>query len=486
MLKTIKIGKSKPFSVEFEDSALWAIDASIKKGERIGVACSGGADSVFLLRALLSIFGDNTDKFTVLHFNHKARRNAEIDEAFVRSLCENLRISSKFGFSKTSPKRISEAAFREMRVSFFERAASECKLGLIAQGHHLGDVAETLIMRIMRGSGSGGLSAPRAISHLNGVTYVRPLLRLSRDFIYKALRGAGMEWREDESNAECAFLRNKIRNVLMPVVREISPCDFLESAGRTRRLLEEDSDFIEKFLDSELDEAAKNSAFDRATLPGSRMALGGVVSGNASLLRRAVLRFLSANSMAGKFRAGTIDAFVESALKNAEASVSVGDSFLRFDSIGKSLFLDKRSAPLEFEIPLAYGKNKLPDLSLISVKKVRLSPAKKEALLNGDNDDSIRAYMDPDAIGGDFDNLRLTARTRRPGDSYAPIGASSDKKLKDLFSAKKTLLSQRKRAVLVCNAKGEILWSPGLAPARQYAVSKGFTVLELTFTPSCL
>lgn len=482
MFKTLKIGKLHSFPVELEDSAVSAIDASIKRGNRVGIACSGGADSVFLLMALLSIFKYSTNRFTVLHFNHKARANAEIDEAFVRDLCGSLRINSKFGVPENSPKKFSEAEFRKMRLSFFECAAKEEKLELIAQGHHLDDIAETFVMRIMRGSGYDGLSAPRAISHLNGVVYVRPLLRLRRNFIRKVLFDAGIKWRDDESNGECTFLRNKIRNTLMPIIQDVSPCDFFKSIGRTRRLMEEDSVFIKNFLDSALEKAARDSSSNGAGLSMREMALGSIIAGNASLLRRAVLKFLAANSMDGKFRAGTIDLFVESALKNIGITVSVGNLFLRFDNIGRLLILDERHASMNFEVFLFKGKNKLPDSSIIAVRKTRISRIKKMELLNGNNNDSLRAYMDIDAIGKDVGGLRLIARTVRNGDSYAPIGASSERKLKDLFNAKKVPLSQRKRAILVCNMKGEILWSPGLAPAQKYAVSKGFTVLELTFS----
>ncbi len=480
MYKNLQLGEKCNLRVDFDSDAFELAQSILARGDKLGVACSGGADSVFLLLSLLAVFGEFKDSFVVLHFNHKIRENAEIDERFVRDLCARLNVQVVFGYPEKTLKH-SESDFRQARMTFFKAQAKALKLGAVAQGHHLGDVAETLIMRLMRGSGCDGLCAPRSVSRLKGVCFIRPLLKLTKGFMMSALESVGQDWREDESNAECDFLRNKVRNILLPELEKISPSDFLGSAGRTRMLLQEDSDFIDSVLFDELE--AENADIS-STQNNLYMKIGGFVSENIALLRRAVLKFLAQNSLLDSFRTGALDAFLKPILSGKSAVASVGNYTLRFNVADYSLSLEKNVKVETFEMPLLFGKNTLPDNSIINVKKVRMSPAKKDAILAGENDDSKHVYLDPDAIGGDFEKPRLIVRTKQDGDRYAPIGASSPKKLKELFNAKKIPLMKRKRAVLVCNAKGEILWSPGLAPAKKYALSKGFTALELTFTQS--
>ena len=215
---------------------------------RVGIACSGGADSVFLLLCTAQILGKNKKNLRVLHFNHKARGNAEKDEAFVRGLAEKLGIEFVAGRPEKGPEKMSEDVFRKMRMEFFERCSREMHLDCIAQGHHADDVAETTLMRLMRGSGLDGMCAPRAVSAHPCATFVRPLLELKKAAITAMLEKLGMGWREDETNAQTHFLRNRVRNVIIPEIEKACAGSFSNSAGRTRALLQEDSDALRKKL----------------------------------------------------------------------------------------------------------------------------------------------------------------------------------------------------------------------------------------------
>ena len=116
------------------------------------------------------------------------------------------------------------------------------------------------------------------------------------------------------------------------------------------------------------------------------------------------------------------------------------------------------------------------------VKKITLSDDKKSQILAGDNDDSRTVYLDVSCFG-DIKRDTLTVRTRRDGDAYTPLGGTSPKKLKELFSAKKLPLSQRKSAIVVCNCRGEILWTPSVAPADKYKITNSRVAIELTLRP---
>ena len=146
---------------------------------------------------------------------------------------------------------------------------------------------------------------------------------------------------------------------------------------------------------------------------------------------------------------------------------------------GKSVRLEPKADAREWEVVLKSGKNRLPDGRVLRVEKISLTQARFESIKNGDNDDSRRAYIDLAATGG-LCGGALIARTRRDGDEYPPLGARSPKRLKEIFNAKKVPVWKRAAAVVVCNLKGEILWSPALPPSELYKVGKSRSVIELT------
>jgi tRNA(Ile)-lysidine synthase len=178
-------------------------------GEKVGVAVSGGADSVYLLHFLHSQIRD----LTVLHANHRLRgTESDADEAFVRVLAESLRL--RF-ISRCTPVPAGnrEEAAREARYSWFRMLIKEGCVDRVALGHSQSDQAETVLFRFLRGSGTAGLAAIRPETS-DG--FVRPLLHLTRAEIRESLRARGIAWREDASNDSQDFARNRIRHSLLP------------------------------------------------------------------------------------------------------------------------------------------------------------------------------------------------------------------------------------------------------------------------------
>lgn len=461
---------------KFEPSAEKYLRAAINGGSRVGVACSGGADSVFLLFWILSFCGaKNLKNIKVLHFNHKARANAEKDEEFVRKLCSDLGVEFVHGKAESVPEKLSEDEFRKMRMRFFIESSCNLRLSCIAQGHHCGDVAETIVMRLARGAGLDGLCAPKAVSNLGGAVFVRPMLAIKKSEIIEALKKDEIAWREDESNAEPKFFRNKIRNILIPQIREISPGDFEKSALRSHNLLSEDADFINSCLERELDSA------NPGWKAGSPMRLTETVLKYPALLRRAVMRFLAAEGVLDELRSGAADAILERILNKGSTFKSSAGSgiFFCFDASSKSISLERMVE--DFEISLKIGKNTLPG-GVLSVKKIRISPARLDALKSGDNDDSKCAYIDISAVGNLADGS-LFARNKRDGDSYIPLGSKSEKRLKDIFIAKKIPSAKRNSIPLVCNKRGRILWGVGLPPCDDFKLSNSAVAIELTYAP---
>lgn len=220
---------------------------------RWALAFSGGADSL----ALLLIFwaeapGRWGRDFTVLHFNHRLRgRAAEADEGFCREVCAALGVRFVAGRWAGAHKGSSEAEARAARFDFFRREMRRRKIRLLWLGQQRDDVAETMFMRLARGSGTGGLAAPRPVQTMpEGRMHLRPLLTLEKAEIAEALRAAGARWREDASNATDAFFRNRVRRTVIPAWRRAAgERDALAGAALSRELLEEDDVALESWVD---------------------------------------------------------------------------------------------------------------------------------------------------------------------------------------------------------------------------------------------
>jgi tRNA(Ile)-lysidine synthase len=239
----------------------------LRAGDRVGVAVSGGIDSVALLRLLLDLRGELGIVLSVVHFNHKLRAESDADEQFVANLAREhgleFRSDTDDVAQHAADERISvEAAARELRHGFFhsllgadevtqgpkplvpENPASRgaeaplfhvtagrfFQLNKIATGHTLDDQAETVLMRMIRGSGTRGLGAiyPRIAVEDDDEEVcgeiIRPLLSFRRSELQKYLAEIGQSWREDSSNTDDSFTRNRVRQLVVPLLeKEFNP-----------------------------------------------------------------------------------------------------------------------------------------------------------------------------------------------------------------------------------------------------------------------
>ncbi len=220
----------------------------LKPGERAGVAVSGGADSVALLRVLLELRSELGIVLVVVHFNHKIRgAESDDDERFVRELAEKIGLSFLRGegdvpaYSREHGLGM-EAAARKLRYKYFgtlfqpEEGGTLPMLDKIATAHTQNDQAETVLMRLLRGAGTRGLSGihtsladidPEDTDHqlnLGAPRIIRPLLAVTRDEIIDYLRSINQPWREDSSNRLLEHTRNRVRHELIPTLeREFNP-----------------------------------------------------------------------------------------------------------------------------------------------------------------------------------------------------------------------------------------------------------------------
>lgn len=202
----------------------------MRAGDRVAVAVSGGADSVGLLRLLLELREESGIVLSVTHFHHGIRgADADADEAFVVELAESLGLQLHLGRGhareRAKEQKVSlETAAREMRRGFFAGLLEEGCVNHIATAHTLDDQAETVLMKTLRGAGTRGLSGIFPEQRLGKGSIVRPLLEIRREAVREYLRCVGQLWREDASNNDVSFTRNRVRSRVFPILRkEINP-----------------------------------------------------------------------------------------------------------------------------------------------------------------------------------------------------------------------------------------------------------------------
>lgn len=227
---------------------------------RVLVAVSGGADSVALLCALMgvrSFFAKATDTNTigsihVAHFNHGWRAtDSDDDQEFVKSLCQRLSVPLHLGIATQCEQK--EAVAREDRYAFLLQTAERIGARYLAVAHHADDQAETILHRIIRGTAVRGLAGiPERRRLSESVTLCRPLLQLKRDNVLDYLKELSQAYRQDPSNAQCRFTRNRIRHELLPTIaRDYNPA-IVSSLIRLGKMAAETSQYVNQEVNRHL------------------------------------------------------------------------------------------------------------------------------------------------------------------------------------------------------------------------------------------
>lgn len=291
-------------------------------GKNICVCLSGGADSVSLLYLLNTISTKFDFSVSACHFNHMIRsEEADRDELFCKKLCERLGITIYCGrddvpaYSKLYGKTLEEAA-RECRYAFFNRILSKKHVDFCATAHNMNDDAETLIMNLIRGSGSNGASS---IAPING-NILRPLLRISRIEIEDYLANIGAEHVFDSTNDSNDYTRNYIRHVVLPAMSKINP-NVAEALSRYTESCRADRDYFDSLVDDNIDAdltKLHKALLDRIILRKYKDFSGKILSRYYLLeieyaLQSDIRRIISVNSMhEAVIQNGRVDFYIKS------------------------------------------------------------------------------------------------------------------------------------------------------------------------------
>ncbi|QYM80402.1 tRNA lysidine(34) synthetase TilS [Horticoccus luteus] len=280
------------------------------------VALSGGADSLSVLLLLWGLWPEQRRRLRVVHFDHRLRgRSSMMDARFCAEVCHGLGLALKMGRWDERPLKVSEATARAARMAFFDQVLERQKESAIWFGHQQDDIAETLLMRLARGSGTAGLAAPRPVQAISRRrVHLRPLLTLSKAEITQALTGANIPWREDASNARATFLRNRIRRSVVPAWSEaVAGRNVLQGAALARELIEEDDAALEEWT-------------ERLPLftPAGALRLAAIAGCPRAVKRRALARWLAQHQLVRALSRQAVDALLQAIERGGAARHSVG------------------------------------------------------------------------------------------------------------------------------------------------------------------
>jgi tRNA(Ile)-lysidine synthase len=247
--KAARVGELLPR--EQMHPAVLAWERRDRKSRPWCVAFSGGADSLALLLLVWAHWPERRDRLVALHFNHRLRgRAADADAAFCQRVCRALGVRCVIGRWRGAHPDASEAEARAARQEFFAREMKRRRARALWLAHQQDDIAETMLMRLARGSGTGGLAAPRPVHPTgDGRVHLRPLLTLRKAGLLAALRRAGATWREDATNQRGRFFRNRLRHSVLPAWVKAAGRDAFGGAALARERLEEDEVALEAWLD---------------------------------------------------------------------------------------------------------------------------------------------------------------------------------------------------------------------------------------------
>ncbi|NLF23430.1 MAG: tRNA lysidine(34) synthetase TilS [Lentisphaerae bacterium] len=432
---------------------------------RLGIAVSGGADSIALLHLLLPICRQAEVELLALHFNHGLRgADAAADGDLVAVTAARCGIPCRRGGGHVSPGsgRSLEMAAREARLDFFFACAAEASLDAIATGHQADDVAETLLLRLVRGAGTGGLAGLRPCSLLvrrtQRLRLIRPLLECPREPIQAWLRARRIPWREDASNVDTRIRRNAVRHRLLPRLAAECGTDVKRQLARTAEILRADDEWLESLTASWLERQAPGNPAGADELP--RAAL---MEQPLALQRRILRTWLLRQGAVQAAGYATIAAILERCRTPAPWRAAIpGNRMLDGDAGGlrlggASAVLRSDSSPQELPVPGHATWRHLTVQAWLAPGIVRGRPALGVW--------PAACSLSAEAVGG----RPLTVRGRRPGDRIAPLGMVGSKRIQDLLVDAKIPQNARDAIPLICCGETPV-WIPGYRVARAFAV----------------
>ena len=402
--------------------------ANLPENHTYLLAVSGGVDSM----VLAALFHDLGVKFQVAHINYKLRgEDSELDQKVVQDFCEKNHI--KFNVYEVSekdnkPENSIQLWARKLRYNFFKQIQEQENLEFLVTAHHLNDQLETFIINLSKAAGIKGLSGIPA----NNNSILRPLLNFTKEEIYDFAKENTIEFREDLSNKKSDYLRNKIRNEIVPKLLEIND-HFLENFKKSASYLNQTKDFVQKEIQHKIKSFTISN--DECIVLDKQK-----ISEESDFVKFEILRkfgFNDEKEMLKIFTAETGKKFIS---KDFELIINRNELIFSTSIISDTLNENPK------EIILSVNENQ--EIILSEKLKFQVSDFT-----------SLEWHFDVEKV-----NFPLKLRKKKEGDLFFPIGMTGKKKVSKFLKDEKLSILEKEKIWLLCDTQDVVL---GVLPYRQ-------------------
>jgi tRNA(Ile)-lysidine synthase len=468
--------------LEIEKKVKAFMDKRVSPGDGIVVAVSGGADSVALLCILHGLSEELGFSLSVAHMNHMARgEESSADAEFVKNLSEKLGLpcivnQTDVKAEAANQKKSFQETARTVRYDFLESYLEFKKATYVALGHTSDDQVETFFINLLRGSGARGLSG---MPEIRG-PFIRPMLASSRQEVESYVKEKGIKFREDSSNNELYYLRNRVRKKLLPMLAEYNP-RIKSTILETLSILKDEDQFLDEYVEDLVEEFFRGG---RDILLSRKFFLSQPKAIQKRLIRKAL------EPIAGGLR------------RISAVNVREMIDLMEFPKVGKEVRLPRgwraisgtkniklklmphylnepitneepeKSARIELKVPGTTEWSELGWAFECQVTDVGNADISKE---------TSQAYFDYDKVGE-----QVSVRFFKPGDRFVPLGMVGSKKVKSFFIDEKTPREERKGIPLLTSANGDIIWVYGKRISEVYKITeRTVKILHIVGLPKC-
>lgn len=417
------------------------------KGKKLLVAVSGGIDSVVLSHLVSNL--ENTT-ISLAHCNFQLRGvESDLDASFVKTLGKSLQLETytiNFDTSSYSEnhKLSTQLAARKLRYDWFQKLLKELSFDYVLTGHHADDNLETFLINLSRGTGLDGLTGIPEINEF----IVRPLLPFSRSEIEVYAKEKGYQWREDASNKETKYLRNKLRLEVIPKLKEINP-NFLKSFKNTTKFLNEDKKII--------DQNVKNLASE-------------IITSDGELTKINIKKTLALpNAKAYLYRFLKDYNFTEwedvYALLRAQSGKQIATKSHILLKDRDFLLLLRTNKNSEIQNKSIFINQGVKEIT----KPIQLS---FENVLKKEKSGKNIIYVDKKSL-----IFPLVLRRWQEGDYFYPNGMKGKKKISKYFKDEKISIFEKQNIWLLCSKENEVIWILNRRQDRRFLPTRNTTEL---------
>lgn len=445
----------------------------IQEEDKVLVALSGGPDSVCLLHILYKLKKVLNIELGAIHINHMLRgEDSDNDEKYIGQLCDELGINYyvkriDIGYISKNTNISLEVAGRNERYKAFEEIRKNNNYNKIAVAHNSNDQAETILMRMMRGTGLEGLTGIKA-KREDGV--IRPILCLNRSEIERYCEENNLNPRIDASNYERVYSRNKVRLDILPYMKENFNKDIIDTLNRMALILQKDNEFIEEYSKKCYNIYCENY---EGKLKVSRELFENEME---SIITRVIIRaFKEISNCHQNFEMKHIYEIVNLSKKGTGKRVNLTNKIICENLYGDIIFKGDYDNEENKNSKIILNKNNISNNVIFDNYIVNFEVISNKNKVEFSKNNLIKLF--------DYDNIEkeIVIRYRKDGDRITPLGMNGSKKLKDVFINLKVPREKRDTIPILC-FDDKISWIVGYKTSQESRITTDTkNILKITF-----